>query len=330
MSRELDPGRDRALREALGLRAELLGKTRTFFAERGYLEVETPALADGVLVESQIDPLRVHRGSPDPGSSASPLHLHTSPEAAMKRLLARGSGPIFQIARVFRQGEAGAHHQPEFTMLEWYRPGIDHHVLMDEVSAYLGTMLGVDGSDRVSWRDLWQTRLGLDPENVTARELERIASQHGIEVPGVRAAEDPDFWLDVLFSTAIQPLLAPGRPLFVTDYPASRAAFARVVGEGASATAERFETFFRGLELANGYHELLEPAVYRDRMERANRERVERGQEPLPLDEAFLRELEASGLPACAGVALGLDRLLMLVSGVGDLRRLLPFPRSGD
>jgi lysyl-tRNA synthetase class 2 len=308
-----DSGRLRA-------RAELLAAIRTFFRERGVLEVETPLLCSTGVTDPAIEPLLVERGA----SVARPRYLQTSPEYAMKRLLAAGSGPVFQITKAFRDGEAGSRHNPEFTLLEWYRPGYDHHRLMAEVAALICHCLGDRPEQRITYRQLFLDCLGLDPFTASVEELQAFARAR-IEVGAL--AGDRDFWLDLLLSHLIEPQLSRRGICFVYDYPASQAALARIVESGGVAVGQRFELYVDGMELANGYHELTDAAEQRRRFDRDNARRREHGLPERPLDENLLAAL-AHGLPGCSGVALGVDRLLMLATGATDIRDVLAFDWS--
>ena len=308
-----DSGRLRA-------RAELLAAIRTFFRERGVLEVETPLLCSTGVTDPAIEPLLVERGA----SVARPRYLQTSPEYAMKRLLAAGSGPVFQITKAFRDGEAGSRHNPEFTLLEWYRPGYDHHRLMAEVAALICHCLGDRPEQRITYRQLFLDCLGLDPFTASVEELQAFARAR-IEVGAL--AGDRDFWLDLLLSHLIEPQLSRRGICFVYDYPASQAALARIVESGGVAVGQRFELYVDGMELANGYHELTDAAEQRRRFDRDNARRREHGLPERPLDENLLAAL-VHGLPGCSGVALGVDRLLMLATGATDIRDVLAFDWS--
>jgi lysyl-tRNA synthetase class 2 len=319
------PGQDwrpQADMRALRLRAEVLARVRAFFAARGVLEVETPILSRHAVTDPRLHSLSTLYTGPGAPAAGLPLYLHTSPEFAMKRLLCAGSGPIYQIARVFRDGERGRRHNVEFTMLEWYRPGFDHHRLMDEVGELVCEILGVPAEwDRITYGELFRERLGIDCHTATPAELSACAVTHGIDVAGVDGLSR-DEWLDLLLTHLLEPALGFERPLFLHDYPASQAALARLHGE--PPVAERFELYVRGVELANGYHELGDAAEQRRRFERDNAERRAAGLPEVIPDERLLAALE-SGLPPCAGVALGFDRLLMLAAGVDDIARVMAF-----
>ena len=281
------------------------------------LEVETPLLCSTGITDPSIEALLVERGA----SLAAPRYLQTSPEYAMKRLLSAGSGPVYQIARAFRDGEAGARHNPEFTLLEWYRPGFDQAQLMSEVAALLQLCLGELPCHRRSYRQWFLDVLGLDPMLASVAELEACARSQ--LDPGTLSG-DKDLWLDLLMSHLLEPRLGELGLCFVYDYPESQAALARVEVEDGVAVGRRFEVYVHGLEVANGYHELTDAREQRLRFERDNVRRREYGLPQRPLDEHLLAALE-HGLPDCSGVALGVDRLLMLATGSSDIREVLAF-----
>tara|TARA_R110002110_G_scaffold205066_7_gene417191 strand:+ start:338439 stop:339395 length:957 start_codon:yes stop_codon:yes gene_type:complete len=299
-------------------RAALLRELRAFFQHRDILEVETPLLCRAGITDPAIEPLSVSAGV---SVGAAPRYLQTSPEYAMKRLLAADSGAIYQISKAFRDGEAGKRHNPEFTLLEWYRPGFDHHALMTEVAQLIRSCLGPLPEARLRYQDLFQQELDIDPLRATAAELERLARLH--LDPGTLRG-DRDLWLDLLMSHVLEPRLSGRGVCFVYDYPASQAALARIVNEGGQPVAQRFEVYVHGVELANGYHELTDAVTQRQRLEQDNATRASRGLPQYPIDEMLLAAL-ASGLPACSGVAMGLDRLLMLAAGCSDIREIMSF-----
>lgn len=309
-----EPWRPSASIETLRARAELLARIRSFFAARGVLEVDTPVLSAHATVDLHIDSLRTVDGR----------WLHTSPEFAMKRLLAAGSGPIWQLCHVFRAGDLGRHHNPEFLMLEWYRPGWDHHRLMDEVVELL-TALGVApaGSvERVRYREAWLEHAGVDP---FTSALPDLATALGLQaaLPEGSAGFDRDAWLDFGMGLVVGPKLGRVAPLLVFDFPASQAALARIRA-GDPPVAERFELFWKGQELANGFHELGDAVEQRARFEADGARRRALGRELPPHDRYLIEALEA-GLPDCAGVALGVDRLLMLLLNLPDIASAMPF-----
>ena len=307
-----------ATAETLRARAALYGAVRAFFAQRGVLEVETPILSRHATVDRHIESFSTANGS----------WLQTSPEFAMKRLLAAGSGPIYQVARVFRLEEQGRHHNPEFTMLEWYRPGFDHHALMSEIDALLAAC-GMDGMpcERLSYAQAFERHAGFDPHALDAASLRaRLQSADIAEPIGVTPAEaaDRDFWLDLWMSYRVGPQLGGERPTFVYDFPASQAALS-CIRAGNPPLAERFELFWRGLELANGFHELTDAGEQACRFQADQAWRQARDRVVPPYDRELIAALQA-GLPDCAGVALGLDRLLMLLQGLDSLAATLTFP----
>lgn len=306
-----------ATREMLQARADLLVSIRQFFSDRGVLEVETPLLCSRGITDPSIEPLIVPAGS----SLGAPRYLQTSPEYAMKRLLAAGFGPVFQICRAFRDGEAGPRHNPEFSLLEWYRPDFDHHQLMAELAELVCLCLGERPWRKYSYRQLFLDMLDLDPFLAGADELEAVARG---KLDAGSLAGDRDLWLDLLLSHIIEPQLARQGMCFIYDYPASQAALSRIVETDGVAVGQRFELYVDGIELANGYFELRDPVEQRSRFEADNLRRAASGLASRPLDEALLAALE-QGLPDCSGVALGVDRLLMLQTDVSDIREVLAF-----
>lgn len=298
----------------LRLRAQAYAQIRAFFAAREVLEVETPLLCSACAPELHIQPFATaYHG---PGSSAHPLYLQASPELAMKRLLAAGSGPIFQLCKAFRDGESGRLHNPEFSLLEWYRPDFDHHRLMDEVDDLLEHLLGSLRAERLSYVEVFLAETGLHPLTVELGALREYAARWG-------AAEwDRDTCLQLILSHEIEPRLGRGCPTFIYDFPASQASLARLTADGLAA---RFEVYVDGVELANGFHELTDAQEQRARFLADLARRRALGWLEPPLDERFLAAL-AHGLPDCAGVALGVDRLLMLRAGMRDIREVLAFP----
>jgi elongation factor P--(R)-beta-lysine ligase len=302
----------------------MLGAIRGFFAGCGVLEVETPIASRAAVTDPALENLRTRWHGPG-HAGGLPLYLQTSPEFAMKRLLAAGSGPIYQICKVFRDGERGRLHHPEFSLLEWYRPDWDHRRLMGEVADLVRCALDAPGlaAEEVRYRDLFQRRLGLDPWDTNVEALRNAAAEHGIL--GVEQLDlDRDGWLDLLLTHCIESGLGRGRMTFVYDYPPSQAALARV-RPGPEPAGERFELYLEGMELANGFHELTDPAEQRRRLALDLETRSAAGR-PIPtIDDSFLAALDA-GVPAAAGVALGLDRLLLVCTGATHIDEVLAFP----
>ena len=297
----------------------MLKSARAFFEERGVLEVETPILSAAAVSDPQIESLATQIAGL-PGRR----YLCPSPEYAMKRLLAAGSGDIYQICKVFRDAERGRWHNPEFTMIEWYRVGLDDAALMDEVEALIGRLLApfrvLGAAERLSYAAALQRHAGVDAFGASEDDLLAAARRHGIHC---HAELDRDAKLDLLMGLIVGPRLGSGNPCFVCDYPASQAALARLK-PGLPQVAARFELYLDGLELANGFHELVQPREQRARFIHDLALRSERGQVQTPLDENFLAALE-SGLPDCAGVALGFDRLAAIAIGADRLSDAMAF-----
>jgi lysyl-tRNA synthetase class 2 len=308
--------------DALRARADLLRRIRAFFSQRSVLEVETPALSLCAVTDVHLASFSTLYRGPAAAPDGLPLFLVTSPELAMKRLLAAGSGPIFQIARAFRDGERGRHHNPEFTMLEWYRPGWGGEALQEEVAALLTEVARAERCDRRSYASLFEEAVSLDPHRADLEAVSATIERSGLHAP---APSDVDEGLQLLFSHASEPRLAASpHPIIVFDYPRGQAALARL-SSGEPKVARRFEVYWRGLELANGFDELTDAAEQRQRFERDRDERRRRGLRAPAADERFLAALEA-GLPDCAGVALGVDRLLMVMLGASSIDEVLAFP----
>ena len=284
--------------------------------------MDTPLLSSAATTDPYLDSFVTRYEGPG-APHGKDYFLQTSPEFAMKRLLAAGSGSIYQICKSFRNGEFGAHHNPEFTMLEWYRVGFDHHDLMGEVEALLTDLLGCRELERITYKDLFERYLGIDPHIASTVELQQLARTQNIEVDGLEEG-DRDTWLSVLLTHKIEPKLGIKTPVFVYDYPASQAMLSKVRA-GQPTVAERFELYIEGNEIANGFHELLDSEEQRRRFEQHIKDRQKLGLKEVPLDEALIAALD-SGMPDCAGVALGLDRLLMLLSGSDSLSEVLTFP----
>ncbi|GAB5452252.1 MAG: elongation factor P--(R)-beta-lysine ligase [Halioglobus sp.] len=295
----------------------MLNQIRAFFLERDVLEVETPLLAAAGVTDPAIEPFCVPHGV----SLPAPRFLQTSPEYAMKRLLSAHGQAIYQVCKAFRDGEAGARHNPEFTLLEWYRPGLDHHALMEEVAELVCSVLGDRPHRSISYRQVFLQQLSVDPMRATSQELAQVARQH-LDPGDLEGGRD--LWLDLLMSHVIEPWLADQGMCFVYDYPSSQAALARIVPAGDVSVGQRFELYVDGLELANGYYELADAAEQRSRFDADNAHRRECGLAERAADEQLLAALE-QGLPDCSGVALGLDRLLMLALGETDIRAVLAF-----
>lgn len=313
--------------DALRLRARLYATIRAFFAERAVLEVETPVLSVAGNTDANIASFPLEFSGRTDGAPRT-RWLRTSPEFPLKRLLAAGVGDCYELGRVFRDGEAGGRHNPEFTMLEWYRVGWDHHRLIDETVALVQAALALVGrsatttTTTTTFRALYRERLGLDPFAADDAALQAALGDVAIDPHGLTR----DDWLDLLMTHRLQPTFDRDTILVVHDWPASQCALAKVrAGQGdAPAVAERFELYLGALELANGYHELTDAAEQRARFLRDHVLRADRGAVRPPLDEALLAAM-AAGLPDCAGVALGVERLLMAMLGTGRIADVLAF-----
>lgn len=303
--------------DTLRLRAQLLEKIRAFFAARGVLEVDTPLLGPA----PSSDPQQHCLGVELPGGGLR--YLQPSPEFAMKRLLAAGSGSIYQLCKAFRAGEHSPRHRVEFTLLEWYRIGFDYRALMDEVQTLVCGLLGRPAAQAFSYGELFERHVGLDPLVASDDALWQRVAAAGIEPsPALRAA-GRDAALDLLLTRLVEPAIAPLGAVFVYDYPASQAALACLRPDRPE-LAERFELYVDGIELANGFTELTDAAEQRHRFEADNRARQAQGLPQVPLDEHLLAAL-GHGLPDCAGVALGFDRLVMVAAGAADIAAVQAF-----
>ncbi len=302
------------------LRAKILSQIRSFFAKHDVLEVETPILSNATVTDLHLHTFATEGDIPGLGGP-SRLYLQTSPEFAMKRLLTAGAGPIYQLCKAFRDQEAGRLHNPEFTMLEWYRPGWDHHRLMDEVQDLLTMVLGTGPAERRSYSEVFSTELGVDPHRDDAENLRRRALEHGLE--DIRGL-DREGWLSLMMTQSLEPTLGRGAPTFIFDYPADQAALARIRHDDPP-VAERFEVYANGIELANGYHELTDAGEQLQRFENDLKARRSRGLPEPPVDHRLIDALE-HGMPPCAGVALGIDRLIMLAASASNLKDVIAFP----
>ncbi len=310
--------RPRAGRQMLAQRARLLERIRAFMKERGILEVETPVLGRFGNPDPNLHSFVARSpGTDDPEDA---FYLQTSPEFYMKRLVAAGSGPVYQIGKVFRAAEAGRLHEPEFTMLEWYRPGFDHRAIMDEIAELLQA-LQLPEAERRSYAGVFGEHTGLDPHLAGDDALYRAAAESGLNPDGA----DRNLLLDHLFSRLVCPHLGRQRPCFVYDFPACQAALARLRSGPGHELAERFELFINTMEIANGYNELTEYHEQDSRFGAENRRRRRKGLPEVPPDPGLLAALQ-SGLPDCAGVAVGIDRLLMVMTGAACLQDVLAFP----
>ncbi len=300
--------------EVLQARAAFLKSIRDFFEERGVMEVDTPLLSKSTVTAPYLASF-----------SFGDRFLQTSPEYAMKRLLANGSGSIYYLGKAFRLEEVGSRHNPEFTMLEWYRTHWDHHQLIEEVDALFQTLLGTKPAIVTTYQALFEQYFDIQPHLATKEQLQNIAQKfhwaRGL------SDMDKDGWLDLLISHGIEPHLGQNQPTVIIDFPASQASLAKtrkVMASTSFEVGERFEFYYHGVELANGYNELGNARELRARFESDLEKRKALNLKSVPIDEALLAALEA-GLPPCAGVALGVDRLLMLKLDQNNIAKVLPF-----
>jgi len=307
--------------EILKARADLLRLVRVFFQKINCLEVETPTLSGSTTPDPNIESFstRQHQQT---------YYLHTSPEFPMKRLLAAGSGAIYQICKVFRQGEAGRYHNPEFTMLEWYQPGLNYHALMQQVDELIACLLNdvcsLENTIYISYKDAFEKYVQVNPFATTNNELLAALRKHRIELYNNEPSLDKDALLDLIISQLIQTQLPANTPVFIYDYPASQAALAKIRQQDSYQVAERFELFINGVELANGYQELLDASEQQQRFEAENKKRAAAGLMTIPIDQRLIAAL-AAGIPMVSGVAMGFDRLLMLAMQKESINEVIAF-----
>lgn len=320
------------------LRAHLLRETRAFFDARGYVEVDVPLLSHDRAVDPHMEPFTIVCDT----RAGRNLYLQTSPEFGMKRLLAAGLEAIYQLSHVFRRGESGALHNPEFMMLEWYRAGDTYSQQMQFVEELVcalfsaaGRVAPADGLvlnrrrpvtpfSRTTYRSAFLRHTEADAMIMPAAELESLAIERGIQIPQGMSGADRDDWLNLLLAELVEPNLGVERPEFVYDYPASQAALARITSD-AVPVAERFELYIQGIEICNGYQELTDPLELRRRISSQNERRARAGAVPLLLSSRLSDAMEY-GLPESSGVALGFDRLLMFISGADKITEVVAFP----
>lgn len=302
---------------ALEKRAALLRRLRDFFDGRGFVEVETPLLALEVIPELHIEPI-----------GAEHRFLQASPELHMKRLLAAGASAIYQVTRSFRGGERGQLHNPEFTIVEWYRIGDDMQAGMDLLDSLTQSLLGKPPALRTTYAAAFQQRLGLNPHTATVDELALAAMRAKIAIPADIHRTDRDEWLNLLLATRIEPQLGRDRPEILYHYPATQSSLARVVrDEHGQEVGERFELYYQSVELANGFHELTDAVEQRCRFETVNAARIAAGRPALPMPEKLLAAME-HGFPPCTGCALGFDRFAMLAIGASSIDEVIAFPQG--
>jgi lysyl-tRNA synthetase class 2 len=300
-------------------RAEMLRRARLFFHERKVMEVDCPALSRAAPIDLHIDVMKVALQSGRLG------YLHTSPEYGMKRLLASGCGDIYQIAHVFRDGELGPLHNPEFTMAEWYRIGFTFEQMIEETIHFIRLFLGDLPLTPLTYRETLLHFAGIDYLTASMEQLLSCAKAHHLDLPSDAHTWSRDALLQLLMSFVVEPQLGQDHLFAITTFPASQAALSQILTtHDNEAIACRFEVYFQGIELANGYHELTDPQEQKKRLIHSNQARIEAGKEALPIDEYFLQALE-TGLPDCCGVAVGFDRLMMLRHHHTTLQPILPF-----
>ena len=303
-------------------RAKIVNEIRHFFADRGVLEVETPTMSQATVTDVHLRAFETQFTGPGAAQGIT-LYLMTSPEYHMKRLLAAGSGPIYQMGRSYRNEEAGRYHNPEFTMLEWYRPHYDMYRLINEVDDLLQQTLECESAESLSYQQAFLRYLDIDPLTAEKDKLREVAAK--LDVSNIAdTEEDRDTILQLLFMVGVEPHIGLEKPTFIYHFPASQASLAEISSED-HRVAERFEVYYKGVELANGFRELTDAAEQRQRFERDNRKRASMDLPEQPIDENLLAALE-HGFPECAGVALGIDRLIMLALGAERISDVIAFP----
>lgn len=298
----------------LKLRAKILADIRTFFAKRNILEVETPLMCSAPVTDPFLDTLQIHYQN-------KIWHLQTSPEYAMKRLLCAGSGSIYQLCKAFRSDEMGKHHHPEFSILEWYHLGFDHHDLMDEMDEFLQYVIQTKPAKKLSYQQLFEKYLNVNPHIIADEEL-KIITQTNCGIKGDDKL-DRDDYLNLLMTHSIEPQLDKDQPVFIYDYPASQAALAKIRQDNPP-VAERFEVYIQSIELANGYHELTDATEQIKRFHQDIEKRKKLNLPIVPIDHYLLSAME-NGLPDCAGVALGVDRLALIAAQKENLSDTMAF-----
>jgi lysyl-tRNA synthetase class 2 len=299
-------------------RAKLLRRLRAFFDERGFFEVETPLLASEVIPELHIEPVRAANGE----------FLQASPELHMKRLLAVGATAIYQVTRSFRRNERGALHNPEFTIVEWYRVGDDMVAGIHLLDELFQTLLATPPAVRSSYADAFRRTVGVEPHTASIDELAAAARDANVALPSGIQRDNRDEWLNLLLATTVEPQLGHERPEIIYQYPASQESLAKVRATTAGYdVADRFELYYQGIELANGFYELTDAPELRRRFDEVNSARAADGRPALPVPETLLAALE-HGLPSCTGCALGFDRLVMLALGAKSIDDVVAFPQS--
>lgn len=320
MCRVLNAWQPSAPIQNLKKRAQILRAIREFFYARSVVEVETPLMCTTGTTDAYLDSFIVTEQGQD---KTRVRYLQTSPEFAMKRLLAAGIGDCYQISKAFRCDEAGRNHNPEFTLLEWYRLNVDHHGLMQDVDELLQAILHCPSAQRIGYAELFLEYFNLDPHRATLEEVKKVAQKYAPQILETLTldTDSKDDWLMLLLAECIEPHLGIDRPCFIYDYPATQAALAKISADN---VAQRFEVYIHGIELANGFHELQQPLEQLKRFQCDNEKRHALGKTKISIDYRLIAALE-HGLPACAGVALGIDRLVMLALQAQNLSATLSF-----
>jgi lysyl-tRNA synthetase class 2 len=311
--------------ESAKARSAIIKNIRLFFEKRQVIEVETPILSNGTITDVHLDAFTTRYNFLSDSSSehSSPLYLNTSPEFAMKRLLASGYGCIYQICKAFRHEQYGRYHNPEFTMLEWYRLGYDHFDLMNEVAELLIDILNCPPCTKVSYQKIFIQHTGIDPLNVSKSELiEMIKSKDKMSI-WLKDELDNDILLQYIFSEIIEPLIGIDAPCFIYNFPSSQASLAKI-SKHDPRVADRFECYYEGIELVNGFHELTDGKQQESRFNEDNKKRISKGLPHRPIDTNFINAL-SYGIPDCAGVAVGIDRLVMLTLKKKHINKVISF-----
>ena len=317
--------RSSATIDSLRQRAKIVRDIRQFFDARDFFEVDTPVISHDIVVDRNLEPISIDGNQFGSACACGKTFwLQTSPEFAMKRLLASGATSIYQIAHAFRSGERGNRHNPEFAMLEWYRVGDDMQAGMQLLSDFARSILNTQPAEFLSYAEAFQRFAGCNVLTGSSKELHSTAAKNQLDISAIRDLEDLDEWRNLLLAELVEPNLGVRRPAIVYDWPASQSALAIVRGEQPP-VAERFELYINGVELANGYHELLDASELLSRNQKINQQRESDGKRSLPA-ESLLLEAMQSGMPSCSGVALGVDRLVMLALNKSSIDEVIPFP----
>ncbi len=303
--------------ETLQQRGEILAKIRAFFAQRKVIEVDTQLLSRSTVTDTQLSGLSLEY-------LGETFYLQTSPEYAMKRLLAAGAPDIYQMGKAFRADESGRVHNPEFTMLEWYRLGFDHFELMQETQDLLQAVLNTKPAKKITYAQIFQDHFKIDPHLASVADWQVVAKQNELDVSDSMDHAGSDTWQQLLFTHIIEPKLGFDAPVFIYDYPASQCALAKIRKDAEYPVAERFEVYVCGVELANGYHELTDWQEQQTRFEKDNAWRKAQNLPEKPIDRMLTQALK-QGMPDCSGIALGVDRLIMLALNKKHLSEVLPF-----